>query len=415
MDRELARERHAALNDVLVDRRADGFVRACHGDLHLTNLARLDGRIVAFDGIEFDPNLYWIDVISDTAFLVMDLLVRGRRDLAATFLDAWLQETGDFDGLRLLRHHLSYRTLVRAKVAAIAASQQTGDARDESLRRCDAHVRLSEAVGQHEPGALVILCGLSGSGKSTLARELVPELRALRVCSDVERKRLFGLKPGESSDSPIDGGIYTPDAHRRTYERLREGARGILASGHIALVDAVNLRREDRDRFRAIAADAGAPSVVVFADTPHDELFERVRRRADEGGDPSEAGPERQAAQPVDPGARLGFVQQLLEGVVGLELPLTPRHPQQRQLVIAQHDARPPLGMQPANAVDHVAARGAAIDQVAHQPDLEVPTEVLLRALDHGLELHGASLYVSHEDRLHRRNGNRSGDAPLPW
>ncbi len=288
--RTWATAEHARLTPLLACRRAGGFVRACHGDLHLANLAEIDGRVVAFDCIEFDPGLYWIDVVSDTAFLVMDLLARGRRDLAATFLDAWLLRTGDYDGLRLLPFHLAYRSMVRAKVAAIAMTQREGDARRPHLERLREHVALAARVAPARGGALVILCGLAGSGKSTLARELVREYAALSVHSDVERKRLFGIAPEAASGSPPDGGIYTPDANRRTYERLAAAAAAIARSGHVAVVDACFLRRRERERFHALAAELGVPSVVLLQDVPHDELLRRVAARAAAGGDHSEAG-----------------------------------------------------------------------------------------------------------------------------
>ena len=283
---------HARLTPFLEERRARGFVRACHGDLHLSNLAEIDGRIVAFDCIEFDPNLYWIDVVSDTAFLVMDLLARGRRDLAATFLDDWLQRTGDFDGLRLLRLHLVYRSMVRAKVAAIALSQHPGETGRPHRAKFERHLDLAKRIAESSGGGLIILCGLSGSGKSTLSRALVRDHAALSVHTDVERKRLFGLGATETSNSPIDGGIYTADANRRTYDALEHAVRGIIVSGHVAVADGCFLRRSERDHFRSVAKDLGVPSVVVLLDAPDDELRRRVSARQAAGGDPSEAGPE---------------------------------------------------------------------------------------------------------------------------
>lgn len=304
--REWSGREHGRIAGVVTERLRGGFVRACHGDLHLTNLAEIDGRIVAFDGIEFDPNLYWVDVVSDTAFLVMDLLARGRRDLAATFLDAWLQETGDFDGLRLLRPYLVYRSLVRAKVAAIAMSQHPGDASVRLRERLLRHLELAERIAGGGRGAVLVLCGLAGSGKSTLARLLVRELAALSVHSDVERRRLFGMGATEPSHSPLDGGIYTQDAHRRTYARVDEAVRAIVASGHVAVADACFLRRAERERLRSVAAGLGVPAHVVHLDVPEDELLRRVRVRQEAGGDASEAGPEvvlRQVESFEPPGA----------------------------------------------------------------------------------------------------------------
>jgi len=303
--RTWAGEEHARQTPLIAQRRESGFVRSCHGDLHLSNLVEVEGRIVAFDCIEFDPNLYRIDVISDAAFLVMDLLVRDRRDLAATFLDRWLQRTGDFDALPLLRHYLCYRSMVRAKVAAIAMAQHSGADRTAHHARYSAHLELAERIAyQAGGGGLVIATGLAGSGKSTVARALVPHLAALRVSSDRERKRLFGLGETEASGSPIDGGIYTPEAHGRTYDRMAVAARAILRSGHVGIVDGAFLREQDRARFRAIAAEATAPAIVLHCTAPGAVLLERVRSRQARGDDASEAGPEvlsRQVARAETP------------------------------------------------------------------------------------------------------------------
>src|SRR5258706_2623299 len=127
--------RHLALSALIAQRRADGFVRECHGDLHLSNLVALADGIHAFDCIEFSEGLRWIDFMSDAAFLVMDCAVRGRNDLAYMFLNAYLEATGDYAGGALLGFYLVYRSMVRAKVAALQA-RDPGDA--ALLRRFDA-------------------------------------------------------------------------------------------------------------------------------------------------------------------------------------------------------------------------------------------------------------------------------------
>jgi aminoglycoside phosphotransferase family enzyme len=126
-------QQHTALLPFFKQRKQAGFIRECHGDLHLGNIALIAGQVVPFDGIEFNPYLYWIDVISEIAFLVMDLQDKQRHDLGFQFLNEYLQYNGDYDGLKLLRFYLVYRAMVRAKVNAIRASQSTSDIEHEQI------------------------------------------------------------------------------------------------------------------------------------------------------------------------------------------------------------------------------------------------------------------------------------------
>ncbi len=221
-DREFAqRER------VFAARRDEGFVRECHGDLHLRNLLLLDGRLVPFDCIEFNAHLRWIDVMSEVAFVVMDLADHGFAAHAARFLDAYLEETGDYPGLALLRFYLVYRAMVRAKVACMRAHQLAAGApeRAPAEREFRDYLRLAERFVALERRALIVTRGLSGSGKTVFSGLLVETLGAIRVRSDVERKRLHGLAAGERTGGAVGSGIYAQDATRRTYARLREIAR----------------------------------------------------------------------------------------------------------------------------------------------------------------------------------------------
>lgn len=275
-----------ACRDLVLRRKADGFVRECHGDLHLGNVARIDGRPVPFDCIEFNPSLRWIDVVSEIAFLWMDLLDRGaaeadeRRALAFVALDAWAEATGDRAGLALLRRYAAYRAMVRAKVAMLG---------DDAATFRD-YLTLAETLSAERRPALVVTCGLSGSGKSHLAEALVARLGALRVRSDVERKRLHGLPPLARTGAAPREGIYDAEATRRTYDALLAGARSIVAAGLPAIVDAAFLRREERERFRRAAEELGAPFLVLHADAPRTVLERRVAERERRGDDPSEAG-----------------------------------------------------------------------------------------------------------------------------
>jgi len=297
---------HAALAGTLAARKAAGFVRECHGDLHLANMVIHEGRVTVFDCIEFNPALRWTDTMAEIAFTVMDLHHRGRRDLAQRFVNDYLEETGDYAGLAVLPCFLVYRAMVRAKIAAIRAAQATGDTAAREHADFLAHLALAEAFARPGRPALVITHGASGSGKSHLARLLAETGAWIRVRSDVERKRMAGLSPLASSASGVDAGLYDAATSERTYARIAALAAEILAAGFPAIVDATFLRRAQRARLRELARDAGVPFAILSAQAGADAMRMRVSARAAAGGDPSEATVavlERQlaAAEPLGP------------------------------------------------------------------------------------------------------------------
>lgn len=299
------RQRAAALAPLFEARLAGGFVREGHGDLHLGNLVMLDDRIAAFDGIEFDPALRWIDVQSEVAFLLMDLESRDRGELGWRFYNAWLAALGDYDGLALLRWYLVYRHLVRAKIDGIRLAQ-AGMEEDESRRvRARQGAHLERALGHAEPGRplLVLTRGLSGSGKSRLSARLAPRLEAAWVRSDLERKRLHGLDPAAAAAGRVGEGIYGAAGTQKTYARLSEIARRVLRAGCSLVVDAAFLEQARREDFLRIALDEDADTVILACEAPAELLRKRVGGRR---GDASDAGLqvlEAQLARPVETGA----------------------------------------------------------------------------------------------------------------
>ena len=284
-----AEAQFAALAPVFDARLAAGRVRECHGDLHLGNLIVLEGEPRLFDAIEFSAALRWTDVIADIAFLVMDLLARGRTDLASRFLNAWLERSGDYAGLQLLPWYLSYRAMVRAKVAAIRADQVAGAARADSLAECARYLALAAAPMQVPAPALLIASGVSGSGKTSQSQPLVDACGVIRVRADVERKRLFGLDAEARSGSTLGSGLYSAAASARTYARLAELARAVVEAGYPVLVDATFLKRVQRAPFAELAARLGVPFAILAFDAPEAILRARVRQRAEAGTDASEA------------------------------------------------------------------------------------------------------------------------------
>jgi aminoglycoside phosphotransferase family enzyme/predicted kinase len=280
-----------ARHDAFQRRQSGGAIRECHGDLHLGNIAVLDGRPVPFDCIEFNDELRWIDVASEAAFLVMDLEDRGRRDLAWRFVNRYLETTGDYGGVEVLRFYLAYRALVRAKVHLMRA-RQPQVRRDEKLRLEQAfrhYLGLAQAYAQPRGAALLVTHGLSGCGKSTATQTLLETIGAVRLRSDLERKRLHGIAPLAGSGSAPGTGIYTAEATAITYRSLGSAARSILAAGFPLIVDATFLHRAEREAFRAIAQAAGAPFLILDFHVPLDELRARVSQRLARGDDPSEA------------------------------------------------------------------------------------------------------------------------------
>ena len=263
-------------------RRAGGAVRECHGDLHLGNVVWLGGDAVPFDAIEFDPGLRWIDVISDTAFATMDLQARGRTDLAYRLLDVYLQCSGDYEGLASLRYYEVYRATVRALVNA-QLQRGAGESRPDYLG-----CALRLAQGPAGGARLLITCGVSGSGKSTVAAKLVAVAGAIRLRSDVERKRLFGLQPLERT-APAGADLYASEATRRTYERLIAAARTTLRYGYPVIVDAAFLRRAERRAFEALAQELRVPFAILHCHAERETMRQRLAERNAQGRDASDA------------------------------------------------------------------------------------------------------------------------------
>lgn len=278
----LAQESTAELESVatlLEERRQDGFVRLCHGDLHLRNICLFDGRPTPFDAIEFSDDIASIDVQYDLAFLLMDLDFRGFRRLASLVFNHYQQVTGDLGGLRALPLFLSCRAGIRAHVAAnIATGRQDGE---DSEWAGEARRYLSAALDylKPQPPRLVAVGGLSGSGKSRMGRELAPWLGAcpgaVVVRSDVLRKRLMGVDIGERLDQ--DG--YTTQMTEKTYQALYDETAAALAAGHCVVADAVFARPEQRQAIAAVARRMGVPFDGLWLEASPEVMIERIRSR----------------------------------------------------------------------------------------------------------------------------------------
>lgn len=302
-----------ALAPLMAQRRARGWVREGHGDLHLGNLVLREGRPQLFDAIEFQPALRWIDVLADLAFVLMDLQAHGRADLAWRLLNGYLEHTGDYRGLPLLAYYQCYRAMVRAKVAALRLQQTPGQ--DAAVRaEVERYLRLAGELMRPRQPALWLVTGVSGSGKSSQTQALIEQLGLVRIRSDVERKRLYGVPLLGRSVDRVPQGIYTAEASERTYQQLAALARAVLDAGLPVLLDATFLKRAQRQAVLAVGQALGVPCRILALDAPAELLRQRVRLRTARGGDPSEADEavlERQLQQrdPLDPDEQVLAVQ----------------------------------------------------------------------------------------------------------
>jgi predicted kinase len=257
-------------------------VREGHGDLHLDNVVLHDGGLTGFDGLEFDPGLRWIDVVNDAGFLLMDLLAHGRGDLGFAFLDGWLEAGGDHDGLDLLRFCLVYRAVVRALVTTLRGSPAAG------APPADAYLALARRLTEPPAPALLITHGLPASGKSALTQALLQRAGAIRLRSDVERKRLADL-PALADSRAAGRQLYGSAATDATYAHLAARAQAVLAAGWPVIVDAAFLRRRQREAFRTLAAEAGVRFAILDCQAPMAVLQRRIAERRARGDDASEA------------------------------------------------------------------------------------------------------------------------------
>jgi uncharacterized protein len=281
-------ERHASrllqeLEPQLQQRQRDGFIRACHGDLHLGNIALVDGEPRIFDCIEFNDELRLIDTMNDAAFLVMDCDARDHPELGMRFLSRYLEHTGDYRGLMLLRLYQLYRASVRGKVALLLSQDTAVDPQAAAAQIRQARMYFSQAAAYGEPAgrpALYAVGGLSGSGKSRLALLGSKVTQALVIRSDATRKRL-GAASGAS--------LYTPAMTAATYEAMIAGADAALAAGFTVILDATFLDRAHRDRTRHLAEDHGIPLHLLWLDLPPAVLRQRIRERSAANTDVSDA------------------------------------------------------------------------------------------------------------------------------
>jgi aminoglycoside phosphotransferase family enzyme/predicted kinase len=287
---------------LLEARRADGFVRHCHGDLHLRNICLIDGHPVLFDAIEFNDQVAIVDTLYDAAFLLMDLEWRTLRALANVAFNTYLEHSGDRGGLVALPLFLACRAGVKAQTAAAAARAQPDAGKRAALtdeaRTC---LDLGLCFLAPPPVRMVAIGGLSGTGKSTVARHLAPALGAapgaVLLRSDVLRKRLAGV----SATTRLGPQAYTPASAQRVYAALIDAARQAAAAGHSVIVDAVFARPEERAAAEGAAHAAGAAFTGIWLEAPAARLEERIAARSGDASDATIEVLRRQLAYDLGP------------------------------------------------------------------------------------------------------------------
>ena len=280
-------QRGLALAPLMALRARTGHVREVHGDLHLGNIVWADDAPLLFDALEFNDTLRHTDTVGDLAFTFMDLLARGLPQLAWRYISQVLEASGDHAGLPLLGWWAAYRAAVRAKVALLSVGTDPAVA----LAAAGRYLALAQRLASPAPAAWLLLCaGLSGSGKSTVALLLAQQLGAVRLRSDVERKRLHGLA---ANARPLpSNGLYSADSTARTYARLADLAQLALQAGITVVVDAAALQREQRDGLRALASREDIAFGLVWCQADVATLQQRLARRLAAGGDASDATPQ---------------------------------------------------------------------------------------------------------------------------
>lgn len=273
-----------ALRPIFQDRKRLGFIRECHGDLHLGNIVLLDGEPTPFDAIEFNAHFRWIDLMNELAFLVTDLEIHGLETQAMHVLNRYLEKTGDQAGLQVFTYYRLYRAMVRAKISRLSRdpATETAEQKAQALARLRTYLTYGLNLIQPVPPRLFLTHGYSGSGKSRLAAQLAERTHAICLRSDVERKRLHAL-----TDTHLER--YDPAFTERTYRYLLDLTCTLLRAGFSVVVDATFLDSTHRRQQQELARELGLEWFLFSCTASSALLRQRIQQRALEGRDPSEA------------------------------------------------------------------------------------------------------------------------------
>ena len=273
------------------EREREGFVRRCHGDLHLKNIVLWEGRPRLFDAIEFDESLATIDVLYDLAFLLMDLWHRGLKREANTVLNHYFQSAAisELVGLALLPLFMSVRAAIRTMTGLDALAFQDAAAQERSLKEIESYAGLANQLLNPGEPVLVAIGGISGTGKTTVAREAAPFIGAapgaLHLRTDVERKVMQGAALGE----PLPQEAYGAEARDEAYRRVFKKAEVALDAGYSAIVDAVFPEDGFRASLRELAQGAGVAFRGYWLEADAAVIRERIAARKAGAADASDA------------------------------------------------------------------------------------------------------------------------------
>lgn len=282
--------------DLFQQRQAQGWIRACHGDLHLNNICYWQDQILLFDCIEFNEQFRFVDVMFDIAYIVMDLTVADRNDLAAVFVSHYVEYTGDWEGLQILPLYVSRQAYVRAKVTSFLLLDESvaATAKQQANDKAARYYTLAWRWGQFHSGRLLMMAGLSGSGKTTVARWLSRQLGAIHIRSDAVRKHLGGIPV----ETPGNDDLYTPAMSQRTYNRLQELGILLATQGYLVILDAKYDRQALRQAAIAAAESQSLSLDIIYCQAPYAVLQDRVRQRQ---GDIADATVQVLAQQTLEP------------------------------------------------------------------------------------------------------------------
>lgn len=260
------------------DRRiAQDKIRECHGDIHLNNIAYWNDQLLLFDCIEFNEPFRFVDTMFDIAYIVRDFDSGDRQDLSTLFLNTYLEQTGDWEGLQVLPFYVNRQAYVRAKILSFMLDDPAVPASDKAeIQKLAAQFyRQAWRYCQPQQGRIILIAGLSGAGKSTTARALAKQLNAIHLRSDAVRKHLGGI----AVDDRGDASLYTAEMHEKTYARLLELGLLLAESGYSVILDAKYDRQPYRQAAIEQAQSRALPLQILFCDAPIELRRDRVAKR----------------------------------------------------------------------------------------------------------------------------------------
>lgn len=283
---------HKQLHEQLIARKQNGYIRACHGDLHLDNITLINEQPMLFDGIEFNEQFRWIDTLSDLAFFAIDCDYRQQIALRRQVINGYFNHTGDYASMTLFNFYQVYRAMVRAKITLLRHHQLPATHPDhaESWQRCLDYFTQAQnyAYGNHQP-QIVLMQGVSGSGKSYYAKQMLNHMDAIILSSDIERKRLFNFAPNQRPTEIQRNALYSPSMSAKTYETLLQQSRQLLQSGYSVIVDATFLKQTHRLPFQQLANQLKCGYKVASIQFNYDLVQQNLQQREQDFANPSDA------------------------------------------------------------------------------------------------------------------------------